>query len=120
MAEVEARLPGLLGTMDPDHPGMHTTDMVDLVYVASGQLILELDEGVEVELKTGDTVVQSGTRHRWHNRDVRAGRHGRGGRGGASSLQVTGTRGRAHTPALATAPPRGLQSRDRLNMLNRM
>ena len=68
VAEVEARLPGLLGTLDPDHPGMHTTDTVDLVYVASGQLVLELDDGVEVELKTGDTVVQSGTRHRWHNR----------------------------------------------------
>lgn len=67
-AEMEAKLPGLLGTMEPDDSGMHATDTIDLIYVASGRAVLELDEGVEVELRAGDTAVQSGTRHRWHNR----------------------------------------------------
>ncbi len=68
MAEVDAKLPGLLSIMEPDDPGMHTTDTVDVLYVVSGRAILELDDGVEVELKAGDTAVQNGTRHRWHNR----------------------------------------------------
>lgn len=68
LAEVEAKLPGLVGHMEPDHPGMHTTDTVDFDVVLSGELWLELDDGAEVQLKTGDCVVQNGTRHAWHNR----------------------------------------------------
>ncbi|MEC7118185.1 MAG: cupin domain-containing protein [Actinomycetota bacterium] len=34
----------------------------------SGEVVLELDDGVEVTLKPGDTVVQNGTRHAWRNR----------------------------------------------------
>ncbi len=30
-------------------------------------MILELDDGAEVALNPGDTVVQNGTRHRWRN-----------------------------------------------------
>lgn len=67
MASIEANLPGLLGHMEPDEPGMHTTDTVDFEYVLSGEVILELDDGAEVHLKPGDTVVQNGTRHRWRN-----------------------------------------------------
>jgi hypothetical protein len=29
--------------------------------------VLELDDGAEVTLHPGDTVVQNGTRHRWRN-----------------------------------------------------
>jgi hypothetical protein len=29
MADVEAKLPGLLAHMEPDAPGMHTTDTID-------------------------------------------------------------------------------------------
>ena len=36
--------------------------------VVSGEVWLELDDGAEVCLKRGDTVVQNGTRHRWSNR----------------------------------------------------
>lgn len=68
LAEMEEKLPGLLATMEPDAPGMHTTDTLDMIYVVSGCLVLELDDGVELELKAGDTVIQNGTRHRWHNR----------------------------------------------------
>jgi mannose-6-phosphate isomerase-like protein (cupin superfamily) len=68
MAEVEDKLPGLIGHMEPDHPGMHTTDTVDFDVVLSGEIWLELDDGAEVKLETGDCVVQNGTRHAWHNR----------------------------------------------------
>jgi mannose-6-phosphate isomerase-like protein (cupin superfamily) len=66
--EIEQKLPGLLAHMEPDHPGMHTTDTIDFDVVASGEIYLELDDGAEVHLKTGDCVIQNGTRHAWHNR----------------------------------------------------
>jgi quercetin dioxygenase-like cupin family protein len=37
-------------------------------YVLSGEIWLELDDGVEVYLRAGDTVVQNGTRHAWRNK----------------------------------------------------
>jgi quercetin dioxygenase-like cupin family protein len=47
---------------------MHTTHTVDFEVVLSGEVWLELDDGAEVCLKQGDTVVQNGTRHRWINK----------------------------------------------------
>ena len=47
---------------------MHTTDSVDFDFVVSGEVYLELDNGEEVLLRPGDSVVQNGTRHRWNNR----------------------------------------------------
>src|SRR5215472_9483724 len=67
-AEVEEKLPGLVSHMEPDNPGMHTTDTIDFEVVLSGEVILELDNGAEKVLRPGDTVVQNGTRHRWSNR----------------------------------------------------
>jgi mannose-6-phosphate isomerase-like protein (cupin superfamily) len=67
LAEVEEKLPGLIAHMEPDNPGMHTTDTIDFEVVVSGQVVLELDNGVEKVLGPGDTVVQNGTRHRWRN-----------------------------------------------------
>ena len=67
-AELEEKLPGMAAVMEPDDPGMHTTDTVDFEVVLSGEVILELDDGDERLLRPGDTVVQNGTRHRWHNR----------------------------------------------------
>jgi hypothetical protein len=67
LAETERLLPGLLSAMDPKHPGMHRTDTIDLIYVTSGACVLELDGGAKVELKAGDTIVQNGPRHAWHN-----------------------------------------------------
>ena len=66
--EVQRQLPGLIEVLEPDHPGMHTTDTIDFDVVISGEVHLELDDGVEVHLKAGDCVVQNGTRHAWHNR----------------------------------------------------
>jgi mannose-6-phosphate isomerase-like protein (cupin superfamily) len=68
VAELEQRLPGMARVLEPDAPGMHTTDTVDFGVVLSGSIFLELDDGAEVELRAGDTVVQNGTRHRWRNR----------------------------------------------------
>jgi Cupin domain len=65
--EAAEKLPNLTDILDPDHPGMHTTDTIDFEIVLSGEITLELDDGAEVTLKSGDTVVQNGTRHAWHN-----------------------------------------------------
>lgn len=72
MAQMEETLPGIVsqGNHDPDNPGMHTTDTVDFEYVISGEIWLELDDGAEVLLKSGDTVVQNGTRHAWRNKST--------------------------------------------------
>jgi mannose-6-phosphate isomerase-like protein (cupin superfamily) len=67
MAEVERELPGMMRYMEPESPGMHMTDTVDFEVILSGSCVLELDDGAEVTLEQGDTVVQNGTRHRWKN-----------------------------------------------------
>jgi mannose-6-phosphate isomerase-like protein (cupin superfamily) len=67
-ADMERNFPGMASHMEADNPGMHTTDTIDFEYVLSGEVVLELDDGAEVVLHPGDTVVQNGTRHRWHNR----------------------------------------------------
>jgi mannose-6-phosphate isomerase-like protein (cupin superfamily) len=68
LAEVEAVFPGLMATMDPALPGMHRSDTVDFLYIASGSVDLRLEDGHVVSLTPGDTVVQTGTWHRWENR----------------------------------------------------
>ena len=65
LKEAEEKLPGAVAYLEPDHLGMHTTDTIDFEYVISGEIWLELDDGVEVHLRAGDTVVQNGTRHAW-------------------------------------------------------
>jgi mannose-6-phosphate isomerase-like protein (cupin superfamily) len=49
-------------------PGFHRTATVDLEVVLSGEVTLELDDGVTKTMKPGDAIIQSGTKHRWHNR----------------------------------------------------
>jgi mannose-6-phosphate isomerase-like protein (cupin superfamily) len=68
MQELQDKVPGMMDPMEPDEPGMHTTDTTDFEVVLAGEFVLELDDGVEVVLRPGDTVIQNGTRHRWHNR----------------------------------------------------
>lgn len=67
LVEFGEKLPGLAEVMEPDCPGMHTTDTVDVVLVISGQATLDLGEGAEVTLNAGDCVVQHGNRHAWRN-----------------------------------------------------
>jgi hypothetical protein len=59
---------GIENLYEKDNPGMPTTDTIDIDYIVSGELYLELDDGQEVHLKAGDSVVQNGTRHKWTNR----------------------------------------------------
>ena len=66
-AAIEARYPGLMDTMDPEVPGMHRSETIDLLYVISGRIVLELDGGSKTELAAGDVAVQSGTMHAWRN-----------------------------------------------------
>ena len=70
LVEMEEKLPGMAAHLEPDAPGMHTTNSIDYEYIISGEVWLELDDGKEVHLKTGDTVVQNGTRHAWRNKSA--------------------------------------------------
>ncbi len=49
-------------------PRNHRTDSIDYAVVMSGQIDMELDDGVVVTLRTGDVLVQRGTVHNWNNR----------------------------------------------------
>ena len=49
-------------------PRNHRTDSIDYAVVVSGKIEMELDDGVVVTLKAGDTLVQRGTIHNWVNR----------------------------------------------------
>jgi mannose-6-phosphate isomerase-like protein (cupin superfamily) len=68
LAELGEKLPGLGEVMEPDNPGMHTTDTVDIDVVLSGEVWLELDDRAQVHLRAGDCVIQNGTRHAWRNK----------------------------------------------------
>jgi quercetin dioxygenase-like cupin family protein len=72
-AEVGTMLPG--GTVFrviEFKPGvarrMHRTDSIDYLVVMSGEIDMQLDDGVEVHIKAGDVMVQRGTIHNWVNR----------------------------------------------------
>jgi mannose-6-phosphate isomerase-like protein (cupin superfamily) len=66
--EIQEKMPGLAEVLEPGNPDMHSTDSVDFGVLLSGEVWLELDDGAEVHLKAGDTFIQNGTRHCWHNR----------------------------------------------------
>jgi len=56
------------GRYEPGVSGRwHRTDSVDYAICLSGELWMELEEGV-VQLKPGDVVIQRGTIHNWVNR----------------------------------------------------
>jgi mannose-6-phosphate isomerase-like protein (cupin superfamily) len=67
LAALEQQMPGAMAHMEPDDPGMHTTDSIDYVLIVSGEVTLELDDGEQTVLRAGDVVVQNGTRHAWRN-----------------------------------------------------
>ena len=46
-----AAAPGIAETFEMDNPGMHTTPTVDYACVIDGEIVLELDDGVTVQLK---------------------------------------------------------------------
>ena len=47
---------------------MHVTPTIDYAVVMSGEIEMELDDGVEVHLQAGDVLVQRATVHNWVNR----------------------------------------------------
>jgi quercetin dioxygenase-like cupin family protein len=49
-------------------PRNHRTDSIDYAVVISGEVDMQLDDGVEVHLRPGDVLVQRGTIHNWVNR----------------------------------------------------
>jgi mannose-6-phosphate isomerase-like protein (cupin superfamily) len=53
-------------SFEGDRPGYHKTDSVDVDFVLSGTIVLELDEE-EVVLHAGDVVVVNGNDHAWRN-----------------------------------------------------
>ncbi|MEO1064335.1 MAG: cupin domain-containing protein [Actinomycetota bacterium] len=67
LAEAEEKMPDTGRWMEPDEPGMHTTETIDFGLVLDGEVELELDDGAKVHLRPGDGVVQNGTRHAWRN-----------------------------------------------------
>ena len=51
-----------------NEPDMHVTPTIDYAVVMSGEIDMEVDDGVEVHLKAGDVLVQRATLHNWVNR----------------------------------------------------
>ena len=49
-------------------PRRHRTQSIDFAVVLSGTITMELDDGVSVDLRGGDVLVQRGTIHNWVNR----------------------------------------------------
>ena len=53
----------------PGAPGMmHRTDTLDYAICMSGEIDMEMDDGVTVHMKPHDILVQQGTIHSWLNR----------------------------------------------------
>lgn len=46
---------------------MDTSPTVDYGVILSGEVDLELDDGIVKRLKPGDCFIQNGTRHAWRN-----------------------------------------------------
>jgi len=69
--EALVRLPGLADHFETEDPAMHKTNTVDYSIVYDGEIWMELDDGETVHLKSGDVVVQNGTRHAWRNKGTK-------------------------------------------------
>jgi len=65
-AEWDKLAPGITATFK-EVGGMHRSNTIDLIFIISGRIVLELDDGVKVNLRAGDTLVQNGTPHAWRN-----------------------------------------------------
>ncbi len=69
--ELEEKFPGRATHMESHQTGLHTTATIDFIYVAHGEIWLELDDKQEIHLKTGDSLVQNGVRHAWRNHSTK-------------------------------------------------
>lgn len=68
LEEMQEKLPGIVESMEPENPGMHTSETIECTYVVSGEIWCELDDGAEFVLRPGDVNVMNGTRHAWTNK----------------------------------------------------
>ncbi|WP_248800798.1 cupin domain-containing protein [Pseudomonas sp. MWU13-2105] len=66
--EMLEELPGLIECFEAEAPGMHRTPTIDYVVLIEGELWLELDDGEERLVRSGEVVIQNGTRHAWRNK----------------------------------------------------
>lgn len=68
--EFAERAPGFGsdGEHHPERPGLHRTDTIDLLLVLEGEIELGLPGEPPRVLRAGDTAIQRGTWHEWHNR----------------------------------------------------
>jgi mannose-6-phosphate isomerase-like protein (cupin superfamily) len=55
------------GTETQEDPSMHATETVDIILVIKGEVWAVMETG-ETLLKQGDSLIQRGTKHTWHNR----------------------------------------------------
>lgn len=53
---------------DGREPFMHRTDSVELIMILDGEMTMIIDDGEEVVMRAGDTMVQRATNHAWVNR----------------------------------------------------
>jgi mannose-6-phosphate isomerase-like protein (cupin superfamily) len=49
-------------------PRMHRTDTIDYAIIMSGEIDMEMDDGLMVHLEAGDVLIQRGTVHNWINK----------------------------------------------------
>ena len=54
--------------LESGRPRFHATDSVDVDTITQGTIVMEMEDGMEVTLDTGDVIVVNGTGHAWHNR----------------------------------------------------
>jgi Cupin domain len=47
---------------------LHRTVSLDVGTVLFGEIVLEMDDGIETTMKAGETCIQRATNHAWHNR----------------------------------------------------
>lgn len=71
VAEAQRKQPGVIEIVEPDNPGMHTTDSIEYLVCVDGEIYLELGDGEEVHVTPGTCIIQRGTRHAWRNRSDR-------------------------------------------------
>ncbi len=68
-AELRRRLQQAVphGRLTGSKPTMHRTDTVDIGFVLSGEVIVELEGGEEQAMTPGDVYIQHGAMHAWRN-----------------------------------------------------
>jgi mannose-6-phosphate isomerase-like protein (cupin superfamily) len=67
-AEFATYASDIVAAADPENPSLHRHQTLDFFVVLEGEVWLEVDDGAQVKLDAGDTVVHIAGRHAWHNK----------------------------------------------------